>query len=68
MKMLDQDVLADNFLDSIHIGKISENELDKVDKIDSSLIRNSHPQQITDFNLWNRSFSLVEMIAWTSCK
>ena len=59
---------ADNFLDSVHVGKTSTVEdLDKFQKYLTRQVK-SHPQYITDFNLWSPMLSIAEMTNWTSCK
>ena len=55
-----------NFLDAIHVGRISG--ISEYNSIPTDLRRVSHPNQLTDFNLWNKTLSVEDMIAWTSCK
>ena len=55
-----------NILDVIHVGRISG--ISEYDSIPSDLRRPSHPSQLTDFNLWNESLSVEDMVTWTSCK
>ena len=58
--------IKDNFLDSIYIGKTSD--VEELDKITKYWTENSHPQDVTDFNLWSPMLSIDEMKNWTSCK
>ena len=68
INVANKNLFADNFLDSLHVGKIPT--VEEKDSIGAGAYYNqkSQPQQITDFNLWNRSLALTEMMAWTSCK
>ena len=58
--------IADNFLDRIHVGKISSFE--ELNSIPKYMKGKSHPQKVTDFNLWSPFLSIAEMKIWTSCK
>ena len=58
--------IADNFLDFIHVGKISS--VEELDGFSKHMKSKSQPQHITDFNLWSPLLSIAEMINWTSCK
>ena len=59
-------VIDDDFLDFIHVGKISTEE--ELNEIPAYHNISSHPNYITDFNLWNQSLSIDIMKNWTSCK
>ena len=66
IKILKELEIKDNFLDSIYIGKTSD--VEELDKITKYWTENSHPQDVTDFNLWSPMLSIDEMKNWTSCK
>ena len=66
MKIAKEWEIADNFLDSIHVGKISA--VEELDEFPEYLKEKSHPQRVTDFNLWSTLLSIAEMTNWTSCK
>ena len=53
-------------MDSIYVGKTSD--IEEVDGITQYWKENSHPQDVTDFNLWSPMLSIDEMKKWTSCK
>ena len=66
IKILKELEIKDNFLDSIYIGRTSD--IEELDNISKYTTGNSHPQDVTDFNLWSPMLSIDEMKNWTSCK
>ena len=58
--------LPNDILDMIYLGRISELDTEIIDLGTSKSIT-SYPDQITDFNLWNKSLKIDEMIEWTNC-
>ena len=58
---LDLKKLPSNLIDNTYFGKLShkDNEFFGLDR--------NHNGLLTDFNIWNRSLSIDDMINWTSC-